>query len=324
MQLDNQMEVALKKQEAVSGTTPSVAPIGRILVAIDGSQSADNALQIAAQIAQKYSSEIDLIHVGALSTVEQSSREFTSGGQENALSTKDESGEISVSIHEDELLSERKKTLESKGIKTREISVPSNESLAGEEIVKQSKAGEYNLVALGSRGLGRARSFFLGSVSKKVVNESKCSVLVSKTGLESIRRILLAYDGSDDSKRALVIVGDLAKKFGGVVNVIGVISEPMVTAEIDVRGAIDRLDKEMNYYGDQAKSMLRELGANCEEAKVVGAEKISSAISKEAEEGFYDIVAMGSRGWGRARTLLLGSVAMGVLDSSKANVLIVK
>ena len=100
---------------------------------------------------------------------------------------------------------------------------------------------------MGSRGLGRARSFLLGSVSKKVVSEAKHSVIISKTSIDSVKRILLAYDGSDGSKSALRLVDDLAKKFKAVVNVICVISEPMLTAELDVRAAVDRLDIYIKY-----------------------------------------------------------------------------
>lgn len=321
------MEAPLEPQtDTQKITTSSGIPIKRILVAIDGSESADNAMQIAIQIAHKYSAEIDLIHVGLESSGQLTSEGIDQKGtiQHNISTPRDESKATSIRSSSEDMLATRLKSLQDRQIKSRAISIPSNEALAGEEIVKHCNAGEYELIALGSRGLGRARSFFLGSVSKKVVSEAKRSVIISKTSIDSIKRILLAYDGSDGSKNALRMIADLAKKFNAVVNVICVISEPMLTAELNVRAAVDRLDKEMKYYGNQAKSTLEELGVACEESKVVGSEKISVAISKEAEEGQYDIVALGTRGWGRARTLLLGSVAMGVLDSSKANVLVVK
>lgn len=321
------MEVTVEGQpDTQKIATSSGSPIKRMLVAIDGSESADNAMQIAAQIAQKYSAEIDLIHVGLESSSQVTNNDLDQQGeiQLNVSASRDESKATSIRNSSEDMLATRLKILQDKKIKANSISIPSNEALAGEEIVKQCNVGDYDLVALGSRGLGRARSFFLGSVSKKVVTEAKRSVLISKTPIDSIKRILLAYDGSDGSKSALRLVADLAKRFKAIVNVICVISEPMLTAELNVRAAVERLDKEMNYYGNQAKSTLMELGAACEQSKVVGSEKISTAISKEAEDGLYEIVAMGTRGWGRARTMLLGSVAIGVLDSSKANVLVVK
>lgn len=38
----------------------------------------------------------------------------------------------------------------------------------------------YDLITMGCRGLGEAKAWLLGSVSQKVVSESKCPVLISK------------------------------------------------------------------------------------------------------------------------------------------------
>ncbi len=48
------------------------------------------------------------------------------------------------------------------------------------------------------------------------------------------------------------------------------------------------------------------------------------ALASEAEKGSYDIVVVGSRGQGRLKSLFLGSVASGIANSSKTNVLIIR
>lgn len=284
--------------------------IRRILVAIDGSESADRALNTAAKIAMKYSAEIDLIHVGN-STSRHSIRKR---------------GRLSESaINSDKgILGERKQSLVASGLKTRSIYSHSGHGNIGENIVKVARTGKYDLVAVGSRGLGLARRFFLGSVSKKVVVDARCSVLVSKTRIDAINRILLAFDGSNGSRKALNFVGNLAKKFNAVVSVVSAISEPMLSSELDVRAAIEKLDNEMRFYSEQALSSLKEMGVRTEGAKVVGARKISIAITSEALKGSYDIIAIGNRGWGKAKSVILGSVASSILDSSKVSLLIVK
>lgn len=310
------MESAIETQtDRMNPPTPTNQLVRTILVAIDGSESADDALHAAKQLAEKFTAEIDIIHVSE-TLAEKAVIDSGGGSTTDALQQSHSPAQ--------EMLLERMRLLETSGLTSKTVFVTSTDGSAGDEILKRAAVGRYDLLVTGSRGLGRARSFFLGSVSKKVVTEAKCSVLVSKNRIDSIKRILLAYDGSEGSKKALTMVADLAKRFGAIVNVVSAISEPMLSSELDVRAAVDRLDKEMRYYTNQASSALKELGVNSEIAKVAGARKISIAITREAEEGSYDIVALGSRGWGKAKSMLLGSVAASVLDSCKANLLIVR
>jgi nucleotide-binding universal stress UspA family protein len=47
-------------------------------------------------------------------------------------------------------------------------------------ILEQANKGSFDLVILGSRGLSRVKRLLMGSVSQKVSQLSKCSVLVVK------------------------------------------------------------------------------------------------------------------------------------------------
>ena len=303
--------------------------IGRILVAIDGSQMADDALSLASQIAKKYSAPVDLVHINTMPSelVDKASSGFvfhplTSESDKSAIEKKELAR--AVVLADEAMLLERKKSLERSGIECKEISVSSDTSNAASEIVRVSGEGKYDLIALGSRGMGGAKSFLLGSVSKSVVSNSKCSVLVSKIKSDSVQRILLAYDGSESSNRALAFVTDIAKKFNSTVRLISVISSQMISSEFVVSSAVDRLDEEMRQYANEAVSELKASGVIVEDPKIVGASDISYAIKQEAEAGYYDMIALGNRGWGKVKSFFLGSVASGVLDSAKTNVLVVK
>ncbi|MBP1934811.1 universal stress protein [Ammoniphilus resinae] len=48
------------------------------------------------------------------------------------------------------------------------------------EIVELSRIGSYDLIILGSRGLGRFTGVFLGSVSQRVLQEAPCPVMIVK------------------------------------------------------------------------------------------------------------------------------------------------
>ncbi|MCW4035180.1 MAG: universal stress protein, partial [Candidatus Bathyarchaeota archaeon] len=51
---------------------------------------------------------------------------------------------------------------------------------AADEIVKEANSGGFDLIVIGSRGLGGIKEFFLGSVSDRVADEAKCPVLIVK------------------------------------------------------------------------------------------------------------------------------------------------
>lgn len=48
------------------------------------------------------------------------------------------------------------------------------------EILQEAEEGQYNLIIMGSRGLGVFSRTFLGSVSNKVLNHTKTNVLIVK------------------------------------------------------------------------------------------------------------------------------------------------
>ena len=60
------------------------------------------------------------------------------------------------------------------------------------------------------------------------------------------------------------------------------------------------------------------------QGKILDHTNVALALVNEAEKGSYDIIVVGSRGRGRLKSLFLGSVAYGVANSSKNNVLIVR
>src|SRR5207253_11097256 len=77
-----------------------------------------------------------------------------------------------------DLLESRQELLREQNFETGAIYVESPD-VPG-EILKASRNGNYDLLVLGSRGVGGLKSLLLGSVFTKVAKESKGSVLVMK------------------------------------------------------------------------------------------------------------------------------------------------
>ena len=122
-------------------------------------------------------------------------------------------------------------------------------------------------------------------------------------------RILVGYDASTQSKRALDEAITIAKKFSGFIKVISVygrgLKEKAETSVIEVR---ESLNKEKVTYDI-------ELAAGSNPAKT-----LESTSKKEN----FDLIVIGSRGLGNTASLLLGSVSRQVVSNSQCNVLVVK
>ncbi len=54
------------------------------------------------------------------------------------------------------------------------------EGRPSDKIVETAKEGGFDLIVIGSRGLGGVKEFFLGSVSDRVADEATCPVVIVK------------------------------------------------------------------------------------------------------------------------------------------------
>jgi len=122
----------------------------KILVGVDGSDYSTWALMEAISIAKKFSGHVKVITV------------YKRGHKDEATKTQ---------IKAKQLLEEKKIDSSLSAI------LGSNPSLA---LVNTAKNENFNLIVVGSRGLGSAAAFLLGSVSKQVVSKANCDVLVVK------------------------------------------------------------------------------------------------------------------------------------------------
>lgn len=297
--------------------------LSRILVAIDGSETSDYALNVAIKFSEPNVTMVDLLHVSGGSTVVSATPVFDPAlGTATAMTPQvSVSGAAREAQKKNDLLEDRRQLVESRHLKCNTISVVSDD--VGGEILKASSPGKYDLVVLGSRGLGGIKGFFLGSVSQKVAKESKISVLIVKARIDGPPRILLGYDGSEESKKALQSAILLCKKFKASITAATVVNLP-ITTEGYMASTIDRWDREARAQVEEAVKVLKENGVEAANGKVLDHVDIARGLAEEAEKNSYNIIMIGNRGLGRLKSLFLGSVASGIANNAKTNVLIVR
>ena len=133
----------------------------RILVAIDGSESAKKAFEESIYLAQKCNSKLDLVHVVSC-----------------------ELGGDSATTFEliDELKTKAKKMLDeyealaAKNNVSIEVMVIQGDP--AQVIIELAKTKRHDLIIMGTRGKSAFQELLIGSVSQKVMHHASCPVMV--------------------------------------------------------------------------------------------------------------------------------------------------
>lgn len=152
----------------------------KILVPLDGSEHSLKALEIAAQLAEKFSGKITLIHVYSVSMQPVMMPEpSTSGSLGMPILTN---AEISRMIEATQKFGNRILDDGEQKVKTEKVQVKKLliEGHAVQEIVRLANEDRYDLIVIGARGISHVREILLGSVTDGVIHHVRCPVLVIK------------------------------------------------------------------------------------------------------------------------------------------------
>jgi nucleotide-binding universal stress UspA family protein len=143
-----------------------------VLVAVDGSENSDRALDFALDLAEKYGAAVTVLNVSdspAMGAV--------------PLEPTTISGESMVGFAKD--LRKFHEAILSKAVAHASMVKPAlvvsyklREGDPALEIVAEAKETGADVVLVGHRGLGRVKELFLGNISEKVAHLASCSVII--------------------------------------------------------------------------------------------------------------------------------------------------
>lgn len=143
-----------------------------ILVAVDGSRHSHKALDVAADLAEKFGANLTFVHVVQAVKVPADFRKYAEAeyrGERLAAVYLRKVGEA--------ILDDAEKRVARRKLQTKRMLV---EGGPPDHIVKVADQLEVDLIVMGSRGLGPISGFVLGSVSTRVLFQGSRSVLIVK------------------------------------------------------------------------------------------------------------------------------------------------
>jgi nucleotide-binding universal stress UspA family protein len=200
---------------------------------------------------------------------------------------------------------------------------------AREEIMRVAEDWDADLVVMGSRGLGRAQGFLLGTVSLAVARHGTRPVLVVKGRTRALGSAVVALDGSENALNALRLFARWPKLADLTVRLVGVV-EPlpfprtapkMIQAQL--QAAVAAAEAERRDALQQAFAVARPLLPGKITETLTSGDPASEVL-RIADEDAVDLVVLGARGLGVVQRLLLGSVSEAVLHDAQCAVLIAK
>lgn len=288
----------------------------RILVPLDGSTLAENAIPIAIDLARRSKGSLRLVRVHTpampIATV----------------------GDLAVPFYDpawdDQLRKIERAYL--KGVVTRAerafggtvTSKLRDGAHIPDEIEREAAEFSANLILMTTHGHGGSALAWLGSVADGVVRTTHRIVLVVPERAAgqpfTMRSILIALDGTDSSASVIEPAADLARLFGATLKLVRVV-EPQIVGDLPAavalpvdRFGIDKAADAAKADIDAVAAPLRAQGLAVEATVLVHTNPARALIEHIGQAG-ADLVAMATHGRGVSR-LFVGSVADKVLRGS--------
>ena len=142
-------------------------------------------------------------------------------------------------------------------------------------------------------------------------------------------KILLAIDGSEESRRALQAAAELSKDTGSEVHVTYVLPSPnelrghhLYSREV-MRSVTERAEEEGRSFLEDQAEQLRSSGGKLAETHLKAGEPDKEIVKLSEELGAGTIV-IGSRGLGALKRALMGSVSESVVKHAHCPVFVVR
>lgn len=192
------------------------------------------------------------------------------------------------------------------------------------EVIANEAAKDAQLIVMGSRGVSDVSELLFGSVTMGVLARTKVPLLIlrnSPTPPDTGLKVGFCIDGSEECRAAVKYAVEHLGLFGTKPEFHLLHAAPtVISTDPDIAERSQR--KDFDDCADLVRPLFAATGIAPQEAILTGTP--GDAIARYAHEKNLGLIVMGSRGYGRLRSLLLGSTAIRIASKSQVPLLIVR
>jgi nucleotide-binding universal stress UspA family protein len=267
----------------------------KILLCINGTPHAAQALELGAHIARMAATAVDILVL-----VERDPEKARRMAETTAAEL--EAAEIPVTLYQ----------------RTGRI---------GEEVVLQAQAASYDLIVIGSRGRRGVTRLLLGSVALCVVEQTPAPVLVVKGRARKLERFLVCSSAGPVSEHTVQFAGRLAQALGASVTLLHVMSQLPLTENAfldDLEASAEELIQRGSREGIHLGRMLDLLAEEGQTGRaVVRHGLVRDEIIAEGRKGQYDLLVIGAHVTPGLNARMVGDLTAEVLLAANRPVLVI-
>jgi nucleotide-binding universal stress UspA family protein len=146
---------------------------------------------------------------------------------------------------------------------------------------------------------------------------------------EWLKKVLIAFDGSDHAMKAFAVAEDLAKRYNAQLVVLNAVELPFPylvprVAPADISAVRDSAVEGAKAKVDHLVLQARNEGIDATGEVLDKGDSAVKVILEYAEEQGVDLIVAGTRGLGGFPKMLLGSVSSGLVSHAHCGVLVVR
>jgi nucleotide-binding universal stress UspA family protein len=296
----------------------------KVLMPVDGSDRALNTVRYVAREEPFQKMDIVLFHV--FSSVPEGYWDLEKDPRSTSTVRQVKSWEVQQRRKIEQFMEQASQFLLKAGFSSESITIKIQNRKKGiaRDIIREARNG-YLAVVTRRRGLTGLRRIVLGSVATKLVEKLTFIPLILVGKRIPNKKILMAFDGSENAARAVNFVGSLLGEFDYEVRLFHVVrsngqGQPEYQHIFSSKEYTRAVSEEIASTLKAAQTNLIDMGFNTDKVSTQIAEKAISragVIADRAKQDDFGTIVMGRRGHSRVRYFFIGRVTNKVIHIAR-------